>query len=425
MRARAATSEARLERLLAAGVRLDLAPFRALLAALGDPQRAAPALIVAGTNGKGSVATLADAALRAAGYRTALATSPHLERPHERVRLDGIEIGERELAALLDRLLAAAPGPPTYFEALVAVALLAGAEAGVDAFVLEVGLGGRLDATNACDAEVAAVTRIALDHTAELGPTLAAIAREKAGVFRGGRPAIVAPQEPEAAAALTAAARAVGARERRVADTVTLVSREPRGLAGQRLRLATARDHYTLDLALPGAHQADNAATAVAALQELAAARFPALDRAAIEHGFAAARWPGRLEALDSGVAGITLLVDAAHNPDGCRALAHFLAELGRPHVLLFGALADKDAAAMLAALAPGAAAVVLARPDSPRALDPAALASAVPGCAIEPDPERALALALGRAAERGLDLVVAAGSIYLIAPLRARRASG
>ncbi|MCB1032441.1 MAG: bifunctional folylpolyglutamate synthase/dihydrofolate synthase, partial [Acidobacteria bacterium] len=174
-----------LEPLLGLGVRLDLGPFRALLGALGDPQLAAPALLVAGTNGKGSVAALADSALRAAGYRTALATSPHLARPHERIRIDGVEISESELAATLRRIVAAAPEslPPTYFEALVATAFLAGADRRVDAFVLEVGLGGRLDATNACDPVVSVVTRIALDHRAELGGTLGAIAREKAGIL--------------------------------------------------------------------------------------------------------------------------------------------------------------------------------------------------------------------------------------------------
>lgn len=422
MSVEAGDSAAILQPLLGLGVRLDLGPFRALLAALGEPQRAAPALLVAGTNGKGSVAVLADAALRAAGYRTALATSPHLARPHERVRLDGAEVAERQLAALLRRIVAAAPAaqPPTYFEALVAAALLAGAEAGVDAFVLEVGLGGRLDATNACDPCVSVITRIALDHRAELGDSLAAIAREKAGVLRPGRPAVIAEQEEEAARALADAARAVGALPRWVASSVRVTRQRARGLDGHDLVFETDGGRYALDLPLAGAHQVANARTAVAACEELARAGFPALDAVAIARGFARTRWPGRLEAFSPSRGGATVLLDAAHNPDGCVALGRFLAELGRRFILVFGALADKEASEMLGAVAPAAEVVVVTRPASPRALDPASLARERHALVVE-DPDEALALALVLAAERRVDLVVVAGSIYLIGPLRAR----
>ncbi len=417
-----------LERLLGLGVRLDLGPFRALLGALGDPQEAAPALLVAGTNGKGSVAVLVDFALRAAGYETVLATSPHLVRPHERIRLDGAEIGEPALASILERVVRAAPAatPPTYFEALVAAAFLAGAEAGVDAFVLEVGLGGRLDATNACEPAVSVVTRVALDHRAELGSSLAAIAIEKAGVFRRDRVAVVAAQSADAAAALTAAAHAVGARERKVSATVRTRRHRSRGLGGHELKLETALDRYHFELALAGDHQVDNAHAALAACEELARAALPRLQTSAIERGFSAARWPGRLESIAVRGTAITLLLDAAHNPDGCAALARFLAALGRPHLLLFGALADKEARAMLAQLAPAATAIVLTRPESPRALDPRELARECgPGAIVECDPHAAADCALELARNRGVDLVVAGGSIYLIGPLREHFASG
>jgi dihydrofolate synthase/folylpolyglutamate synthase len=405
------------------GIRLELAPFRRLLAALGEPQLAAPAAIVAGTNGKGSVVALLDAALAAAGYRALAATSPHLVSPHERIRIAGADVSEPTLADALERVLAAATPAthPTYFEALVAATFLAGAEAGVDLLLLEVGLGGRLDATNASEPVVSTVTRIGLDHTAELGSTLAAIAAEKAGVFRAGRAAVVARQPAAADAALARAAAGAGARLRRVESTVTVVAAEFRGLAGHALELATDRARYRFDLALAGAHQVDNAATALAAAEELAGAGFARLDSDAIARGFAAARWPCRLEALAAGDGRATVLLDAAHNPDGCAALAAFLDRLGRPFTLLFGALADKDLDGMLPPLAARAARVVLTRPDSPRAADPAALAARlgkrVAAALVEPDPARALELA--RAA--GPELVVACGSLYLVGRLRAR----
>jgi len=421
----AGDSAAILQPLLGLGVRLDLDPFRALLAALGEPQRAAPALLVAGTNGKGSVATLADAALRAAGYRTALATSPHLARPHERVRLDGVEIAEPALARLLRRIVDAAPAgqPPTYFEALVAAALLAGAEAAVDAFVLEVGLGGRLDATNASDPVVSVITRIALDHRAELGDSLAAIAREKAGVLRAERPVVIAEQDAEAARALADAAREARAVPRWVAESVGIVDHRSRGLGGHDLTLRTDSRSYALELPFAGAHQVANACSAVAACEELADRGFPALDVDAVARGFARARWPGRLESFLPATGGATVLLDAAHNPDGCAALARFLAELDRRFVLVFGALADKEADTMLDLLAPPAEAVVLTRPDSPRALEPALLARAR-RATVEVDPYAALARSRSLAAELGVDLVVVAGSLYLIGPLRARLAA-
>jgi dihydrofolate synthase/folylpolyglutamate synthase len=402
----------------ARGVRLDLEPFRSLLAALGHPERAAPALLVAGTNGKGSIAALVERALAAAGYRTLLATSPHLLRPHERIRIAGSAIAEPDLAAALERTLAAATAAtaPTYFEALVAAGFLAAAESGVDALVVEVGLGGRLDATNAAEPAVSTVARIALDHTAELGGTLALIAREKAGIFRRGRPAVLAAQEPAAERALAQVAREVGAPLRRARDTVAVAAAEFRGLAGHSLTLETAHAAYRFELPLAGEHQVDNAAAALATAEELGFAAFPRLDPRAIERGFAACRWPGRLETVSLPAPYPTVLLDGAHNPDGCAALARFLARLARPYALLFGALADKQVAAMLPALAAGADAIVLTRAPSPRAVDPAALRPLAARASVEPDPERALARALDHAP----GLLVVCGSLYLVGAARA-----
>lgn len=412
-----------LERL---GIRLDLAPMRALLDRLDRPERAVPVVLVAGTNGKGSTAAMLESIARGAGLATGLATSPHLERVEERVRLDAQPIDEGRLAQLLERVLAAADdsphGAPTYFEALIATGFLAFAEAAVDLAVIEVGLGGRLDATNCADPALSVITPIALDHTELLGGTLAAVAREKAGILRPGRTAIVAAQPVEAARAIADSAAAIGAVLVRAEDLVAMRATLDRGLGGTDVLLSLAGRELATRVALPGDHQLGNAATAAAAALELDRSGVARLDSEAIAAGLAAARWPGRLEAIETGAG--TVLLDAAHNPHGVEALVRFLDRLGRPFVLLFGALADKETSAMLPPLARRARAVVLTRPASDRALDPAELAAtldpAIPH-ALASEPVAALAAARGRARELGVDLVVACGSLYLIGPLRAR----
>jgi dihydrofolate synthase/folylpolyglutamate synthase len=206
---------AALARLETFGMHLGLDHVRRLLGELGDPQRGLPAVLVAGTNGKGSTAALLAAVGRAAGYRTGLYTSPHLETVEERVRVDGERIGGEELGALVLEVVAAGervlPAPPTYFEALTAAALLCFRRRAVELAVLEVGLGGRLDATNAAEPAVSVITPVALEHQEQLGDTLAAIAGEKAGVMRRGRPTVAWGGEPEVAAALRQAAAAAEA----------------------------------------------------------------------------------------------------------------------------------------------------------------------------------------------------------------------
>jgi dihydrofolate synthase/folylpolyglutamate synthase len=410
-----------LERL---GIRLDLGPMRELLDRLGRPERAVPVVLVAGTNGKGSTAAMLESIARAAGLSTGLATSPHLERVEERVRLDGRPIDEGRLAELLERVLAAAGasphGAPTYFEALVAAGFLAFADAAVDLAVVEVGLGGRLDATNCAEPALSVITPIALDHTELLGTTLAAVAREKAGILRRDRSAVLAAQASEADRELALAAARAGARIRRAGELVSVRASRDRGLEGTDLDLVLGGAAIQARLALAGEHQVGNAATAVAAARVLDGDGVVPLPAGAIAAGLASARWPGRLEPIPVG--GATVLLDAAHNPHGVAALARFLDRLGRPFVLLFGALADKEVTAMLPPLAARARAVVLTRPVSARALDPADLAG-LPGAAppeLEPDPAAALDAALARARELGPGLVVACGSLYLVGPLRA-----
>lgn len=411
------------------GIRLGLDHLRELAAALGHPERATPAVLVAGTNGKGSVSALLASMATAAGLDAALYTSPHLEKVEERIRIGNSEILSADLGDLLQEVTLAAGrlghASPTYFEAMTLAALLHFARRRVDLAVLEVGMGGRLDATNLADGQLAVVTAIALDHQEFLGSSLDAIAREKAGVLRPGRLAIFAPQDPAAAGALAEEAERRGAAAVDVAAEVVDLEVRFRGLAGLELGLATRQRRYELTCPLAGRHQAWNVATAVIAAEQFAAAGLPALPPAAIAAGVAACRWPGRLEALSVPAAETTVLLDAAHNPAGCKALAEFLDELDRPFTLLFGALADKDLEQMLPGLAERASRVILTRPASPRAADPATLTALVPAgrnVRVEGRIDQALELAL--ADEPGQpsppDLVVACGSIFLIGEVRA-----
>ena len=305
------------------GVKLDLAAVRAVHAALGSPAAEIPGLHVLGTNGKGSTAAMAAHALQRRGRRVGLYTSPHLHRVGERVRIDGVARTDEEMQVLCDRVLAAegaGPRPLTFFEVLTLAALLAFETGGVDAMVLEAGLGGRLDATRLGPmSRIAATlfTPIALDHMAYLGPTVAAIAGEKAAVMADGAPAFSAPQEPAAAEVLRATATGCG---------VSLTFVEPLGWAP-----------------LAGVHQRINAGLALAGARVLA----PEVEEADLEGTV----WPGRLERR--AVGGGTVVFDVAHNPHGIATLVAALRESPvRERVVLFGCLADKDGPGMLATLA-------------------------------------------------------------------------
>jgi len=359
---------------------------------------------VAGSNGKGSTSALLAAMASAAGLRTGLYTSPHLESVEERLRIDGRAIGPGELAGLLDRIVEAAGTTPTYFEAVTAAAFLWFSASQVDLAVMEVGMGGRLDATNVCEPELSLITSISLEHREHLGDTLAAIAREKAGTFRPGRPALVWLEDPEPVEAVRAVAAELGTDLRFAPDLVKILEMTPR-----RVRLATPGGEHDLELALPGAHQARNLALAVLAAEELGIAP------EAIAEGAGSCRWPGRLERVEL-PEGRVVLLDAAHNPEGAAALAAFL---DGPFDLLFGALGDKDVTDMLGPLAERARRIVLTTPASDRARPPEELAALLPGredVEIVPD----LGQALERALRPGVRLVVC-GSIYLIGEVRKR----
>jgi dihydrofolate synthase/folylpolyglutamate synthase len=371
---------------------LGLDATRAALARLGDPQRALEVVHIAGTNGKGSTSAMVESIARHAGLRTGLYTSPHLCRFAERIRLEGAPIGDDGFAAALERALAAGP-ELTFFETLTVAGLEAFARAGVELAVLEVGLGGRLDATNVVEApRCTAVTGIALDHVKILGGDLATIAREKAGIFKRGAPVVLGQLAPEARAATLEVAVAVGAAPLVDAPAVPAAMR----------------------IGLPGAHQRRNAGVAGAVARVLAA-RWPAMA-GAIEPGLAAVRWPGRLETLD--IEGTRVVLDCAHNAEAAEALVAAAPELGlhaEQTTLLYGALADKPWAEMLARIAPLAARRVYTEPAGRAPAPLAELARIAAGETIA-DPSRALAHAL--AAARGGALLIT-GSSYLVGALR------
>lgn len=412
-----------LTRLETLGIRLGLETFGRLLDALGSPQLRYPTVLVAGSNGKGSTSALIAAMASMAsdgGYRTALYTSPHLESVEERLRIDGRAVPSAALADLLDEVVRASESAngalPTYFEALTAAAFLWFAREEVDLAVVEVGLGGRLDATNLCDPLLSLITSISLEHQEHLGNTLAAIAREKAGVFRPGRPALAWIEDPEAAESVRTVAAETGTGLRFAPDLVTIEEIDADAWTGQRVRIATPAGNRELKLHLSGEHQARNLALAVLAAETLAGLGFSKLDERAVAAGAEACRWPGRLERIDL-PDGRRVLLDAAHNAEGAAVLADFLARLACPVTLLFGALEDKDVAEMLGPLASRAERVVLTTPASPRARRPeelAALLSGRTGVEVVPDPGEALDQAL-----RSEGTLVACGSIYLIGEVR------
>ncbi len=410
------------------GIKLGLENIRSLCHALGEPQRAFETLIIAGTNGKGSVTAMVDRALGAAGHRSARYTSPHLVRVEERFAIDGRDIDtpalERAAARTLgaiDDLLARGTlqAPPTFFEATTAIAFDAFREAGAEIAVLEVGLGGRLDATNVAEAMAAAITSIDRDHEQQLGHSLEEIALEKAGVIKPGRPVICGamPEGPRAVIGRVAEERRAPLFDATAAGGCR-ASYDP---AGGTVELSTPLRHYPrLTLGLPGIHQAANALVAVRLLETIDAAGFP-VGAAAIARGLSDVRWPGRLEWIT--VEGGRLLLDAAHNPAGARSLAAYLSTSG-PLPLVFGVMKDKDVGGMLEALAPVVSRVIAAQAPTPRALDADEVARRVRGAfpaldvtaIAEPvDACRAALADAGRA--------VVAGSIFLIGEVRGRLA--
>lgn len=370
-----------------------------------------PVVHVAGTNGKGSVSAMVESVARSAGRTTGLFSSPHLMRYAERVRLSGEPLGDGEIVARLDALRADDTLPRlTFFEYSVLLALEAFRAHRPEVTVLEVGLGGRLDATNVVETTVSVITSIAADHTRILGASLAEIAGEKAGILRPGVPAVVGTREPEALAVIERRALELGAPLWRVGRELTMQD----GADGLSLRApGHALDGVRLGLA--GAHQRLNAALAFGALCRLRE-QGVVLPDAAMREGLARVRWPGRLEQVPGAPA---LLFDCAHNPEGARALAEHLASLPRPgrRVLLFGALGDKDHEGLLAPLDSQIDARHYASPPVRRAVPAETFTRVRPGH-VHATVADALEAARGDAGADGL--VIVAGSIFVVAEARA-----
>ncbi|MFP5465226.1 MAG: bifunctional tetrahydrofolate synthase/dihydrofolate synthase [Gammaproteobacteria bacterium] len=402
---------ARLEQLHPSAIELGLDRVRRVRDALGLAP-AFPLLIVGGTNGKGSTCAYLEAILGAAGYKTGLYTSPHLLRYNERVRIAGTEASDAGLVAAFEKIDAARGDTSlTYFEFGTLGAMLQFIDAGVDVALLEVGLGGRLDAVNVFDADAAIVTSVDLDHMEYLGDTREAIGFEKAGIYRAGRPALCA--DPEPPARLRAHARDIGADLRCIGSDFSVEQ------TGDRWTFHGRAAHWS-ELPLPamtGAIQLRNATGALAVLDAVRK-RLP-VSEAAIRQGLAAARLPGRFQRIAQTP---EVIVDVAHNPEAARALAATLRAqpaAGRT-LAVVGMLADKDAAEVLAALSGEIDAWWTCTPATPRARDAAALAAVLreqAGAApvrVQPDVDTALAEARGAAREG--DRILVFGSFYTVA---------
>jgi dihydrofolate synthase / folylpolyglutamate synthase len=420
----------------ASASKFDLENIRVLVRRMGNPERAFPSVHVAGTNGKGSTAAMLSSILGAAGLRAGLYTSPHLLRINERIRLGDADITDDDFSAAFTRLRAvieellasgALGAHPTYFECVTAMAFDTFARQKVDLAVVEVGMGGRLDSTNVIVPEVAVITQIAFDHENFLGHSIAQIAREKAGIIKPGAWVVSAAEHPEAAAVIRRCAAERNARLVEV-DRAHVVSGMRCEAGCYRFVAAVnvggplsghAPREIEIALQLAGRFQVRNALTALTAARLLAERGFP-VDDAAIARGFAAVRWPGRLEQLQERPA---VYLDGTHNPAGARELVSFWEEQfsGRRIHLIYGAMRDKAIDEVAGLLFPHAASVILTQSPQPRSVSAATLAAVTghlaPSVETIPEPAAALERALERAAPE--DVIFSAGSLYLVGDLR------
>jgi len=398
---------------------------RELLAALGDPQRAYRSVHVAGTKGKGSTTAMIASILRASGYHTGMYTSPHLHTFRERIQVDGALISERDLqrwATQLQPLLAQRP-EVTVFEAITALAMAYMAEQHIDVGVYEVGLGGRLDATNVLSPRVSVITSVSMDHMQVLGDTLGQIAREKAGIIKPGVPVVSAPQQLEALKVIRSIAQERGAPLTMVGHDWGWQPTRERGTQGQWLTITPPQAEPAawpeMFLPLLGQHQLENATVAVAAAWELRRQGMT-ITTETIGAGLAQVQWPGRMEVLGQGP---WVVVDGAHNRYSMQQMAlalrsHF--SWGRLH-LIFGASLTHEPQSLLRELLPLADEITMTRADHPKAADPVWLQETALGmgrsAATAQTPLQALASALDQAACD--DLIVATGSLFLVADVR------
>ena len=407
------------------GIKFGLENIRTIVRTLGQPDRAFHSVHIAGTNGKGSVTAMVDAALRAAGHRSARFTSPHLIDLAERFVIDGHPVAESALELVVGDvrdciagLIAAGaiPAQPTFFEVTTAAALELFRRAGVEVGVIEVGLGGRLDSTNVITPRVTAITSIAFDHEQYLGHTLAAIAAEKAGIIKPSVPMVVGQVADEARVVIEEIARERAAPIVSAWSDTTADRVEPTPGQPTRIRLRTPlRDYGEVTLSLRGHHQIGNAVVAVRILEQLDGIGID-VPPSAIAAGLAQVSWPGRLEhrRLPDGR---EMILDAAHNPAGAATLAAYLTEtFAEKPPLVFAAMVDKDVRRMFAALLPAVSTLVVTRASTARSADPETLAreaaAVAPDLPVRVESNRAAALA---AAWADSPRIVVAGSIFLL----------
>jgi dihydrofolate synthase / folylpolyglutamate synthase len=415
--------------------KFDLAHMRVLLAALDNPERRFPSVLIAGTNGKGSTASTLASILQASGLRTGLYTSPHLVRINERIQIGGEQISDHDFASIHDLVDRTAerlvvenelPWHPSFFEMLTAIAFEHFARRKVEIAVLEVGMGGRLDATNVVEPRVGVITDISLDHQKFLGNTVTEIAGEKAGIIRRGGVVVTLPQQPQANDVIGNTILEVGARGVNAVPYVppvspassaylavsadkTPVSRYPLQVMGEQIMVQTP---------LLGRHQLRNVALAIAAAEELSRQKFP-VTAASIERGIRETHWPGRFQVIPAIGSEPEYVFDVAHNPAGAWALRSTLSAgyPDRPLTFIFGAMRDKAIGEMAEILFPLAERVIATRADNPRSASPEDIreAAARTSTPIEEAADVAAAMELARTSARADAVVVITGSIYIV----------
>ncbi|MEP7270237.1 MAG: folylpolyglutamate synthase/dihydrofolate synthase family protein [Acidobacteriota bacterium] len=411
-------------------MKLGLDSMRRLASELGDPQKEVPAVHIAGTNGKGSTAAMTAAIVERAGLKVGLYTSPHLIDIRERIKVGALNIAEEDFARLASEVSLAGqrlvsrgelPALPTFFEQVTMIGFLYFLERRVKLAVLEVGLGGRLDATNICRPLVIGLTPIAKDHEKYLGDTISAIASEKAGIIKEGVPVVSASQPPEALRVIKDRCAELGSDLTLVEESTSETSARREGFFN--LHLETSAGSYDVRLNLRGRHQVGNAATAIHLVEKLAEHGLP-IETSAIVSGIESVSWPGRLEILKTR-SGRDLLLDGAHNPDGARSLRRFLEEeyADRAVTLIFSAMSDKALEEMTQTLFPIVQTVIATRIGNPRAVEPAVIARQELriGRRVLTAETSVEAMALAETETSVTGIICAAGSLYLIGELRAQ----
>ncbi|HKW61159.1 MAG TPA: folylpolyglutamate synthase/dihydrofolate synthase family protein [Candidatus Acidoferrum sp.] len=413
----------------AAAAKFDLENISVLAERLGRPDRAYPSAHIAGTNGKGSTAAFLESILRHAGFRTGLYTSPHLERINERLRVNGEEISDESFAAiftrlqtLIEELLAARKlrAHPTYFECVTAMAFEYFARESVEFGVFEVGLGGRLDATNILSPAVTVITRIDFDHENFLGHSLKGIASEKAGILKPNVPVVLAEQPPEAREVILARANQLHCPVIQTAKTFQIAQEtSEEGFFRARVAEVVSGESFEIAPSLPGRFQLQNALNALATARHLTSRGFR-ISASDITDGISKTAWPGRLEKLQSNP---DVYLDGAHNPGAARELSQFLEQnfAGRRIWMIYGALRDKAVDEVAGLLFPHTAEVIFTEPRTSRAISASRLAEIAShhasGFSVIPSAEQALDQALAEAAPG--DAIFVTGSLYLVGQLR------